>query len=192
LAESQQQAITRVLTAAAAGDRVAARQLLPLVYDQLRRLARSRMASLRAGQTLDSTALVHEAYLRLVGDCDPGWDHRGHFFAAAAGAMRDILVEQARRRASLKRGGDRKRVELSDAEPVFESPVVDLLAMNEALGRLESEDQRKRQIINLRYFAGFSNDDTAAALGVSVGTVEREWRFIRAWLKRELGIERTE
>jgi RNA polymerase sigma factor (TIGR02999 family) len=144
------------------------------------------MAHLRPGQTLEPTALVHEAYLRLVGRADRGWEHRGHFFAAAAGAMRDILVEQARRRASLKRGGNRQRVDLDHVEPAITPPADDVLAVHDLLERLEAEDPRKRQIINLRYFAGFSNEETAKALGVSVGTVEREWRYVRAWLKRQL------
>jgi len=166
---------------------LAAEKLLPLVYDELRKLAQARMAHLAPGQTLQPTALVHEAYMRIVGDADPGWDHRGHFFGAAAQAMRDILVEQARRRASLKRGGDRQRVDAEHAEPAIEAPTDDVLAVHEALERLEAEDPRKRRIINLRYFAGLSNEETAAAMGVSVGTIEREWRYIRAWLKRELG-----
>src|SRR5262245_35212077 len=176
-----------MLAAAARGDRQAGEQLLPLVYDELRKLARARMAHLRPDQTIEPTALVHEAYLRIVGDTDPGWDHRGHFFAAAAGAMRDILVEQARRRASLKRGGDRQRVDPAAAEPAVQPPTDDILIVNEALLRLEAEDPRKRQLINLRYFVGLSNEETAAAMGVSLGTVEREWRFVRAWLRREIG-----
>lgn len=182
-----QHPVTQMLTAAARGDREAAAKLLPLVYDELRNLARARMKHVRPGQTLEPTALVHEAYMRIVGGADPGWAHRGHFFAAAAGAMRDILVEQARRRASLKRGGDRQRVDAEEAEPVIEPPTEDVLAVHEALERLEAEDPRKRQVINLRYFAGLSNEETAAALGVSIGTVERDWRYIRAWLKRALG-----
>jgi RNA polymerase sigma factor (TIGR02999 family) len=138
------------------------------------------------GQTLEATALVHEAYLKVVGDADPGWDHRGHFFAAAAQAMREILVDQARRKAAVKRGGDHKRVDLDDIEPEIRSPADDVLLVNETLQRLESEDPRKARLTNLRYFAGLSNEETAKVLGVSVGTVEREWRYIRAWLKREL------
>ena len=186
MVDQPQHPITEMLAAVAQGDRHAAEQLLPLLYGELRKLARARMAHLRPGQTLEPTALVHEAYMRIVGDTDPGWDHRGHFFAAAAGAMRDILVEQARRRASLKRGGDRQRVNLDDVAPAITPPSDDILAVNVVLERLEAEDPRKRLIINLRYFAGFSNEETASALGVSVGTVEREWRYIRAWLKREL------
>jgi RNA polymerase sigma factor (TIGR02999 family) len=166
---------------------MAAEKLLPLIYDELRKLAQARMAHLGPGQTLQPTALVHEAYMKIVGGADPGWDHRGHFFAAAAQAMRDILVDQARRRASLKRGGDRQRVDAEHAEPTIKAPTDDVLAIHEALERLEAEDPRKRRIINLRYFTGLSNEETASALGVSVGTIEREWRYVRAWLKRQLG-----
>jgi len=186
MAPDQNKAVTLVLQAAARGDAKAAAELLPLVYNELRRLARSRMARLNPGQTLQPTALVHEAYLRVAGEMDPGWDGRGHFFAAAARAMRDILVDQARRRGSLKRGGDRGRVEASESDLAIEPPSEDVLALDEALKRLEAEDPRKGQIVNLRYFARFSNEETAAALGVSVKTIEREWRFIRAWLQREL------
>lgn len=187
MADSSIHPVTQLLSAACRGDRRAAEKLLPLVYDELRKLARVRMGHLAPGQTLQPTALVHEAYLKIVGDADPGWDHRGHFFAAAAQAMRDILVDQARRRASLKRGGDRRRVDADHAEPSIEPPVEDVLAVHEALGRLEADDPRKRRLINLRYFAGLSNEETASALRVSVGTVERDWRYVRAWLKRELG-----
>ena len=186
MANSPAHSITEILSAAAAGDRAASDRLLPLVYSELRKLARARMAKASAGQTLEPTALVHEAYMRLIDREKCQWDHRGHFFAAAAGAMRDILVEQARKRASLKRGGDRNRADLDDFEPAIQSPSDDVLAVHEALQQLESEDPRKSQLINLRYFAGFSNEETAAALGVSVGTVERDWRYVRAWLKRAL------
>lgn len=178
--------VTLVLEAAAGGDRDASVRLLPLVYDELRGLARARMGNLRPGQTLQPTALVHEAYLRVAGHRDPHWNGRTHFFAAAARAMRDILVEQARRKATLKRGGGRKRVGVDEAEPAFEPPVEDLLALDEALRRLEADDPRKGQIVNLRYFAGLTAEETAAALGVSLGTVEREWRYIRTWLYVQL------
>jgi RNA polymerase sigma factor (TIGR02999 family) len=191
MADSSIHPVTQLLSAASRGDRRAAEKLLPLVYEELRKLARARMGHLAPGQTLQPTALVHEAYMKVVGDADPGWDHRGHFFAAAAQAMRDILVDQARRRASLKRGGDRRRVDAEHAEPTIEPPVEDVLAVHEALERLEAEDPRKRQLINLRYFAGLSNEETASALGISVGTVERDWRYVRAWLKRELGATDT-
>jgi len=179
-------AVTEMLAAVSRGDQLAAERLLPVIYHELRRLARARMANLRPGQTLQPTALVHEAYVRLVGDGHQGWDNRGHFFAAAAGAMRDILVEQARRRASQKRGGDRQRVDIDAVDPPIAEPSEELLAIHEALQHLEAEDSRKRQLVNLRYFAGMSNEETAVALGVSVGTVERDWRFVRAWLKRVL------
>ena len=178
--------VTLVLNAAAAGDREAGAKLLPLVYGELRKLARARMASLAPGQTSQPTALVHEAYMRVIGRADPGWEGRGHFFGAAARAMRDILVEQARRKASLKRGGDRKRFDLEDADLAIEPPGDNVVALDEAIKRLEADDPRKGQIVNLRYFAGFTAQETAATLGVSVGTVEREWRYIRAWLYTQL------
>lgn len=179
-------AVTAVLNAATAGDREAGAKLLPLVYEELHKLARARMALLAPGQTLQPTALVHEAYLRVTGKADPGWEGRGHFFAAAARAMRDILVEQARRKAALKRGGDRKRADLVDADLAIKPPSEDILALDEAIKRLEADDPRKGQIVNLRYFAGFTAPETAAALGVSVGTIEREWRYIRSWLYTQL------
>lgn len=178
--------VTRVLRAAAAGDPGAAHELLPLVYEELRRLARARLKHLPPGQTLDPTALVHEAYLRVVGDDDPGWDGRRHFFAAAARSMRDILVEQARRKAAQKHGGDRHRVPIEHAEPAIAPPSEDVLAVDEAVRRLEQYDARKGQVVNLRYFARLTTAETAKALGVSIGTIEREWRYIRAWLQREL------
>ncbi len=179
-------AVTRVLKAAAEGDLEAASKLLPLVYDELRRLARARMANLAPGQTLQPTALVHEAYLRVIGTADPGWKGRGHFFGSAAQAMRDIIVEEARRKASLKRGGDRKRVDVDDADTAIQPPSEDVLTVDETLKRLEADDPRKGQIVNLRYFVGLTTEETAAVLGVSTTTVERDWRYIRAWLRRRL------
>ena len=179
-------AVTLLLKATAGGDREAAAELLPLVYDELRKLARSRMVKLAPGQTLQPTALVHEAYVRVVGTEDPGWEGRGHFFGAAALAMRDVLVEQARRKAALKRGGDRERFDVRDFDLAIQPPSEDVLALDEALTRLEADDPRKGQIVNLRYFAGLTVKETAAALGVSVGTVEREWRYIKAWLYTQL------
>ena len=178
--------VTRVLEAVVEGDPEAAQSLLPLVYQELRSLARSRLKKLPPGQTLEPTALVHEAYLRLVGKKDPGWDGRNHFFGAAAQAMRDILVENARRKMAIKRGRGRQRVDLDVAEPSFEPPSEEIVAIHEAVMRLEDEDPRKGQIVNLRYFARFTSAETAAALGISVATVGREWRYIRAWLEREL------
>jgi len=175
-----------MLRAAAAGSAEAARDLLPLVYAELRSLARARLRKLPPGQTLQPTALVHEAYLRVAGAEDPGWDGRAHFFGAAARAMRDILVEEARRKLARKRGGDRGRVDIEAAAPRLEAPPEDVLAVHEALGRLEAEDPRKGQIVNLRYFARLTAAETADALGMSVATLGREWRYIRAWLEREI------
>lgn len=178
--------ITQLLQVAASGNSQAAADLLPLVYDELRKLAKARLSKTPPGQTLQPTALVHEAYLKLIGSTDPGWDGRGHFFAAAAQAMRDILVDQARRKASVKHGGDRKRASDSDAIPHIQPPAEDLLALDEALTKLESEDPRKAQIVMLRYFAGLTPEETAEALGVNVRTVQRDWRFIVARLHKEL------
>lgn len=181
--------VTQVLNAVAAGDESAAARLLPMIYDELHRLAQIRMARTPPGQTLQPTALVHEAFLKLLGRGDPGWKGRHHFFGAAALAMREILIDQARRKAALKRGGDRKRV-AGDPEVAFEEPKEDILALNEALTRLEAEDPRKGEIVMLRYFAGLDPAETAAALNVSERTIEREWRYIKAWLRRELEMPR--
>jgi RNA polymerase sigma factor (TIGR02999 family) len=178
--------VTRVLRAASEGDPEAAGDLLPLVYDELRKLARSKLKKVPPGQTLQATALVHEAYLRLVGGADPDWDSRGHFFAAAAQAMRDILVEQVRRKLTLKRGGDRRRVTADQVEPAIDPPSEEILAVDEAIKRLEQEDPRKAQIVNMRYFAQMTTAETAAALGISEGAVRYEWRYIRAWLVSQL------
>ena len=140
----------------------------------------------KPGQTIQPTALVHEAYMRVIGNEDPGWDGRGHFFAAAARAMRNILVDEYRRKGALKRGGGRRRLDLDEGDLAIESPQEDLLALDEALTRLERDDPRKGRIVNLRYFAGLSTEETAAALDVSVGTIEREWRYIKAWLRTQL------
>jgi RNA polymerase sigma factor (TIGR02999 family) len=186
MADKKKKSITPMLQAAGSGDAEAARNLLPLVYNELRDLAKARLRRLPPGQTLQPTALVHEAYLRVVGDEDPGWDGRGHFFGAAARAMRDILVEQARRKASVKHGGGHRRVDMAFAEPSIDQPSDDILAVDEAVRRLEKDDPRKGQIVNLRYFARLSSAETAQALGLSIATVGREWRYIRAWLEREL------
>ena len=181
--------VTRVLQDAAGGDPDAARDLLPLVYEDLRNLARARLKRVAPGQTLQATALVHEAYLRVVGREDPGWDNRGHFFAAAAQAMRDIMVEQARRRMAGKRGGNWRRIPMDQAEAALDSPSDQVLAMDEALKRLERHDPRKGQIANLRFFARMTTAETAAALDISVATVGREWRYIRTWLECQLRAE---
>jgi RNA polymerase sigma factor (TIGR02999 family) len=178
--------VTRLLNDAAAGKPAATEELFQAVYDQLRRMARRRMAEERADHTLQATALVHEAYVRLVGDQQVIWNSRAHFFGAAARAMRRILVEQARRKARPKHGGDRERVSLEHAEVAVEPLSDDVLAVDEALKKLEAVDARKGRIVNLRYFSGLSTEDTASVLGVSVGTIEREWRFIKSWLQLEL------
>ena len=175
-----------MLNAAAAGDAKAAADLLPLIYDELRSIARSRMGGMRHGETLQPTALVNEAYLRLFGGKEASWNSRGHFFAAAARAMRNILVEQARRRASLKRGGDRSRVSYEDVPVPIEPPADDVLTLDEALQELERSDPRKAQLVLLYCFCGLSMEETAATMDLSVRTVEREWRFTRALLRARL------
>lgn len=174
--------VTCMLRAACDGDRQAAADLLPLVYAELRRLALARLAKTPPGNTLQPTALVHEAYLRLIGGEDPGWNSRGHFFAAAAQAMREILVEQARRKAAPKHGGALRRVPLEGAELATDPPAEDLLALDEVLARLEAADPLKGKIVALRYFAGLTVEQAAAAVGMSVPTLEREWRCARAFL----------
>ncbi len=176
-----------VSEAAAGVGGATASELLPLVYDELRTLARARMERERRDHTLQATALVHEAYVRLVGDSDPGWNGRGHFFGAAALAMRRILIEQGRRRGRQKHGGDHERVPLDPEGAALDETTEEMIAVAEAVEALERRDPRKGQIVNLRYFAGLTAEETAAALGVSLGTVEREWRFIKAWLKDALG-----
>jgi RNA polymerase sigma factor (TIGR02999 family) len=174
--------VTQMLQAVSDGDAQAAADLLPMVYSELRELARVQMSKTPPGNTLQPTALVHEAYVRLVGSDEPSWHSRGHFFGAAAQAMRQILVEQARRKASRKRGGGRKRVALEQVEPIIEPPAEDVLALDEAITRLEQADPRQGRIVMLRYFAGLTTEETAAALKISVRTVEREWRFARTFL----------
>ena len=178
--------VTAIVHRAQEGDREAAAQLLPLVYDELRELAKARMARLPPGQTLQPTALVHEAYVRIVGKEDLKLESRRHFFFVAARAMRDILVEQARRKAGPKRGGTRQRVELKDDLAAQEPSHEDVLAVNEALSELEKEDPVKAQIVNLRFFAGMSIEETAQVLGISERTLHRHWRFLKAWLKSRI------
>lgn len=180
-----------LLEAAGAGDAKAPQKLLPLVYDQLRRLAQSHMNKEAVGQTLQPTALVHEAYMRLVGGKDVKWNDRGHFFAAAALAMRRILVDRARARNRDKRGGGRYRVELHDAmKPTQDSPT-DLLALDESLKKLEQDFPRRYQVVMLRYFAGLSIEDTASALNISPATVKTDWAVSRVWLHRAMSGEAT-
>ena len=182
--------ITRLLDAAAGGDRQAAGDLIPLVYAELRRVAAARMAGQAAGHTLDATALVHEAYVKLVGPADgPRWAGRGHFFAAAAEAMRHILVDRARRRGALKRGGAGVRVELPEDALVAPDDRGDseLLAVDEALGRLAAADPQAAALVKLRYFAGMSIPEAAAELGIAARTADRLWVYARAWLRTAIG-----
>jgi RNA polymerase sigma factor (TIGR02999 family) len=176
--------VTRVLSALRDGDPSAAERLIPLVYDELRRLAAARLAAEKPGQTLQATALVHEAFLRLVDRTHPqSWNGRGHFFGAAAEAMRRILVESARKKRTVKAGGGRQRVELEDAAPAVETEGLDVRALDDALRVLEREEPRKAAIVKLRFFAGLTNDAAAEAVGVSSATAENDWAFARAWLR---------
>ena len=182
--------VTRILSKIHAGDRAATEKLLPLVYDELRRLAAQRMTAEKVGLTLQPTALVHEAYLRLV-DQELEWDGRGHFFAAAAEAMRRILVEAARRRQSQKRGGDRQRLDLLEDDLVAFPISDELLDLNQALVRLESHDLQAAAVVQLRIFSGMTIDEVASHLGVSISTVKRNWSYARAWLAREIRSEQN-
>jgi RNA polymerase sigma factor (TIGR02999 family) len=186
--------VTRLLDAAAAGDRHAAADLLPLVYDELRKLAAARMAAESPDQTLQPTALVHEAFLRLVGPVDAArWDNSGHFFAAAAEAMRRILVDRARRKAAARHGGGLGRLDLDPDLAAAPETHEDLVALDEALDRLAAEDPVKADLVKLRYFAGLTLPEAAAALGLSERTAGRHWAYARAWLRRavEDGGEKT-
>ena len=177
--------VTQLLNAMDRGDPQAAAELLPLVYDELRRLAAARLAAEPSGNTLQPTALVHEAYLRLVGTPEGDeWDHRGHFFAAAAEAMRRILIDNARRKATARHGGAMQRQALDPDAAATPEPREDLLALNEALDRLEAEDPLKAHLVKLRYFAGLSLAEAAAALDLSERTAGRHWAYARAWLRR--------
>jgi RNA polymerase sigma factor (TIGR02999 family) len=182
--------VTRILHAIEQGDRHASGQLLPLVYDELRRLAAQKMAREAPGQTLDATALVHEAYLRLVGPADqPRWESRRHFFAAAAEAMRRILVENARRKKSQKHGGHfqhRPLEGVEQADPALEPQADELLALEEALTKLSDQDPLKAELVKLRYFAGLTTEQAAQALGISTATAERYWAYAKAWLRYEM------
>jgi RNA polymerase sigma factor (TIGR02999 family) len=175
--------VTRILSAIEQGDPHAAEQLLPLVYDELRKLAAVRLAREKPGQTLQATALVHDAYIRLV-DVEKAqhWSSRGHFFAAAAEAMRRILLNRARDKGRLKRGGQRSRVDLSAVELAADAPDEDLLAIDECMEQLSVEDPECARVVKLRFFAGLSIDEAAAALGISASTAKRHWAFARAWL----------
>jgi RNA polymerase sigma factor (TIGR02999 family) len=183
--------VTRILSAIDQGDPTAAELLLPLVYGELRKLAAQRLAQEKPGQTLQATALVHEAYLRLVGapGASDGWNSRGHFFAAAAEAMRRILVENARRKQGRKHGAGRRRVNLDEAAAVAAQPDDQLLALNDALDQLAWEDPRKARLVELRYFAGLSVQEAADVLGISRATADRYWAYARVWLYSALAAE---
>ena len=176
--------VTRLLEAAGRGDRQAAADLLPVVYTELRKLAAARLAREQPGHTLDATALVHEAYLRMVGD--QRFDHRGHFFAAAAEAMRRILVESARRKVAARRGGGAVREDLDPDRIAAPQPPDELLALHEALDRLAAHDPVKAELVKLRYFAGLTADEAAAVLGLSTSTADRHWAYARAWVRRAM------
>ncbi len=188
MAKSSNHPVTTLLEAARSGDANAASQLLPLLYKELRRLARRMLAKRPAGQTLQPTALVHEAYVRIVGKEKEDWDGRRQFFATAARAMQDILVEEARRKAALKRGGGRDRVPMGSEVLAIEAPDSRVLEVDELLEKLEKYDARKGDIVRLRYFAGLTVEEAADVLGISRATVERELKYIRAWFSRELEV----
>jgi RNA polymerase sigma factor (TIGR02999 family) len=183
-------AVTQLLDAAAAGDPNAAAELLPLVYEELRKLAATRLAAEAPGQTLQATALVHEAYVRLVDvpEAQP-WNSRGHFFAAAAEAIRRILVERARRKSRLKHGGEYQRVELESGCLVSAAPSLDVVALDEALARLAETEPAKAQLVKLRFFAGLTMPEAAAAMNISLATAERYWAFAKSWLYAELAAD---
>jgi RNA polymerase sigma factor (TIGR02999 family) len=179
--------VTQILQAAQAGDPKAAQELLPLVYEELRKLATARMANEAAGQTLQPTALVHEAWLRLIGDQNKVWDGRAHFFGAAAEAMRRILIDRARRKKALRHGGDQQRVDIQEVD--LASTTADdeqLLAVSEALDKLAVEHKVEAELVKLRYFVGMTNDEAATVLGISPRTAKYYWTHARAWLFREI------
>jgi RNA polymerase sigma factor (TIGR02999 family) len=180
--------VTRILSAIEQGDAHAAEQLLPLVYEELRKLAAQKLAQEKPGQTLEATALVHEAYLRLVDtEQTQRWNSRGHFFAAAAEAMRRILIEQARRKASAKAGGKLHRVDLCEIEPALPGPELNILALNDALEQLGKTDSRGAAVVKLRFFAGLTTQEAANALGVSLATAENDWAYAKCYLRLQLG-----
>ena len=184
--------LTHILSAIEHGDPSAAEQLLPLVYDELRQLAAQKLAQEKAGHTLQATALVHEAYARLVGSGEEAaareqrWDSRGHFFAAAAEAMRRILIDRAREKRSQKRGGGRKRLDIDDIDLATRATSDQLLALDDALAKLAGEDQAAARLVELRYFAGLTVEEAGKALGMSTATAYRHWKYARAWLHSEL------
>lgn len=178
--------VTRILGAIEQGDANAAEELLPLVYEELRRLASQKMSQEAPGHTLQATALVHEAYIRLVGPNAPSWSSRAHFFAAAAEAMRRILIENARRKQRLKHGVNRQRVDLDDIDITVEGPSIDLIALDEALSKLAKEDPAAADLVKMRFFAGLTLDQVAAVMGISRRTADRNWAYAKAWLYQQI------
>ena len=178
--------VTRILNAIEKGDARAADELLPVIYEELRLLAAQKLSQEPPGQTLQGTALVHEAYIRLVGAENPNWDCRGHFFAAAAEAMRRILIENARRKQRLRRGGAHQKVNLRNEDMAIETPSYDLIALDEALSKLAEVDRAKADLVKLRYFAGLTLEQAASVLGLSQTTAKRHWTYARAWLYRQI------
>lgn len=186
MSENREGPVTQLLVRCRDGDRAALDELLPLVYGELRRIAQSHLRREQPGHTLQSTALVHEAYLRLVGAAQQQWQDRAHFFGIAANAMRQILVDHARARVALKRGAGAERIELTDDVSSTAAPEIDVLALDAALGRLAELDPLQARIVEFRFFAGLTIDECAEALSVSPATVKRDWTSARAWLQREL------
>jgi RNA polymerase sigma factor (TIGR02999 family) len=178
--------VTQILNAVGAGDKHAAEELLPLVYDELRRLAAARMTREAPGQTLQATALVHEAWLRLTGNQSQSWKGRGHFFGAAAEAMRRILIENARRKRAVRHGGGQAKLDIQEIEIAAPAKDDELLAVDEALDKLASRDLQKAELVKLRYFVGLTTEEAAEVLGISVPTADRWWNFSRAWLFEEI------
>ncbi len=186
MSAAKQSDVTRILRSMESGDAKAGDELLPLVYEELRKLAAYKMANEAAGQTLQPTALVHEAWLRLAGDKSVKWESRAHFFGAAAEAMRRILIDNARRKRALRRGGTRQRLDIEHIEIAAEAKDGELLAANEALERFATVDPRKAELVKLRYFAGMSFEEAARILGISIPTAKRWWSYSRAWLFNEI------
>ena len=178
--------VTRILNAIEQGDAKAADQLLPVVYEELRRLAAQKLSQESPGQTLQATALVHEAYIRLVGGDDPNWDGKGHFFTAAAEAMRRILIENARRKQRIKHGGEHKKIDINEAELTIDGPSDDLIALDEALEKLAQKDKIKADLVKLRYFAGLTGKQAAEFLGISRSTANEYWAYAKVWLLFEI------